>query len=470
MRASVLHAANPFDPFDRRVQVLRRPRRVRALAPRGAAPVIALLNGQIILRAAWRRKLRDGDQLMFVTLPRGGTGAGGSNPLRVLLSLALFAVAGPLAGVITGATAGMAFAGTQMGIQLAGTALINALMPTPRTAAMQQASPTYALAAQGNLARIEQAIPVQYGRLLAYPDFAAQPYWEYVAEEQYLYHLLCLGCGEFSIEEIRIEDTPITAFAEISYEVVPPGGNVTLFPTAVITSLEVSGQELIGLKSASWARVGTTITVTLVAHGYAAGQAKRLYFTSGSGPDDVYLIASAATDTFTITTPATGTSGACTVHDVLGGLDGFAASAAASVATRLAVDFVLPQGLYTRRGGGNLNALSVGYRIEARRVDDLGLPVGSWTVLATGTITGKTVTPLRQSLSYDLATPGRYRVRAWRTDALPDPASNASQLLMAVLRAYLTEPLNRGPVALIAGRVAACRGRGRSPQGPPNTA
>ena len=466
MRAAVIHVDNPFAPLARHQREVRYRAPISRLAPRGRRPVIALLNGQAILRRdrGWQRtRLSDGDRLMFVTLPRGGGGgAGGSNPMRVLLAMALFAVAGPLAGLITGVaagavgSAGMLLAGTTLGVQLAGTALINALMPIPRSAAQPTASPTYTLAAQGNAARIEAPIPVQYGRVLSYPDFAAQPYWEYAGEEQYLYQLLCLGCGEFDIEQIRIEDTPISAFAEIETQIVPPGGNVTLFPTAVITSLEVSGQELAGRKDATWARVGTAVTVTLVAHGFATGQAKFLNFTTGSGTSNVYLIATVPTaDTFTVTTPATGTSGAGTVHDVLGGIDGFAASAAATVAHRLGVDFILPQGLYTRSGSGRLSEWSVEYHIDARLVDDLGLPLGAWITLGQAVITGKTVTPMRQSVLFDLATPGRYRVRAWRVDALADPASNGNQLLMGGLRSYLAEPQNRGPVTLIALRMRA---------------
>jgi predicted phage tail protein len=143
------------------------------------------------------------------------------------------------------------------------------------------------------------------------------------------------------------------------------------------------------------------------------------------------------------------------VHDVLGGIDGFVASAAATVAHRLSVDFVLPTGLYARAGSGSLSAFSVGYRIEARRVDDYGLPLGAWVVLDTGAITAKTVTPVRQSLSYTLATPGRYRVRAWRTDPLASATDHGNQLLMAGLRAYLAEPQDRGPVTLLAIRMRA---------------
>lgn len=463
MRASVIYQHNPFAPPERRVRALRRPAHIRALAPRGIAPVIALLNGKPVLRHAWRRKLRDGDQLLFVTLPLGGGGGanGGSNPLNVLLTIALFAVAGPLAGSLTGIAAGatgvsgMVLAGAKMAIILAGSALINAIAPAAKPDGVAGPSPTYSLQAQGNAARIEQPIPVQYGRVLAYPDFAAQPYWEYSGTEQYLYHLLCLGCGEFAIEEIRIEDTPIADFEEITYEVVPPGSNVTLFPTAVTTSVEVSGQELLGRLSGNWTRVGAVITVTRLAHGYASGSTKYLEFTTGGATSDVYVITTVTTDTFTVTAPAAGTSGTCYISAVVGGIDGFAASGPGETANKIGIDYILPQGMYHRGDGGGLSAVSANYTVQARLVNNLGLPVGAWITLEAGVITSRTVTPIRKSMRYDLATPGRYRVRTWRTNASGNPTNVGDQLLWGGLRAYLAEPTDRGPVTLIALRMRA---------------
>ena len=466
MTARVQYRENAFAPLQQRELFVDPGETVEVLQPQTPF-VIAILNGKPLLRrdGGWRYGLQDGDDLIFVTLPAGGGrggGGGGSDPMRVLLTVALFSFAPGLATQITsiaaGATGvqGMLLAGTTFGIQMAGSALINALMPTPKTANLPAASPTYTLQAQGNAARIGQAIPVQYGRVLSYPDFAAQPYAEFSGSDQYLYQLLCLGLGEYEIEDIRIEDTSIWTFEEVSVQVVPPGGQVTLFPTAVETSVEVSGQELTGTRAGTWTRSGTTVTVTLTAHGFASGQAKALTFTSGGGVTDVYLVASVlSADTFTVTTPAVGTSGAVTVAEVVGGIDGFVASAAGTVAYRLGIDLVLPLGLYNRDGSGNLNAISVSHQVQVRLVDDFGAPLGPWIALEGSPITGKTVTPLRESRQYTLATPGRYRVRAFRTNALADPANNANQLLMTGLRAYLAEPTDRGPVTLIAVRMRA---------------
>ncbi|MEI6099244.1 MAG: host specificity factor TipJ family phage tail protein, partial [Alphaproteobacteria bacterium] len=386
----------------------------------------------------------------------GGGAGGGSNPLQVLLRVALFAVAGPLAGVLTGATSGLLYSATVLGIQLAGAALINGVFPAAKSErALSQASPTYSLQAQGNAARIEQPIPVQYGRVLAYPDFAAQPYWEYHGEDQYLYQLLCLGCGDYDVEQIRIEDTPITSFEEITYEVVPSTGNVTLFPTSVTTSVEVSGQELPGRVSGTWTRSGTVITVTKTAHGFATGQAKLIGFTIGGGVNDIYAITSVTANTFTVTAPAVGTSGACDIYAVIGGINGFVASAAGDSARKIGIDWILPQGLYRRGSGGDLSALSVGYQVQARQVDDLGAPSGSWFNLDASSISAATVTPTRRSARYNLATPGRYAIRLWRTNAATSSTDEADQLLWGGLRAYMAEPKDRGPVTLIAMRMRA---------------
>ncbi len=118
-------------------------------------------------------------------------------------------------------------------------------------------SPTYSLSAQGNEARLGQPIPVLYGRHLIYPDLATQSYQEFVGNEQYLFQLHVIGQGEYDLEQVRIEDTPISSFEEVQTEVVSPGGSVTLFETDVVTAPEVAGQELISVTlDQTWAGRG----------------------------------------------------------------------------------------------------------------------------------------------------------------------------------------------------------------------
>ncbi len=252
--ASVTYCRNPFYPsLDRRTVAVRRRRRVRALAPGWHTPYVALLNGRPILRAEWRRKVGAGDTLAFVALPMGGGGGGGKNPLMTIASLAIMvfnpglALAGEMGFSGLGAT--LMGGAINMGIG----ALFNAAMggtspslPSTQTATELAApSPTYSLRAQGNSARLEQPIPAWYGYHCIYPDFAADPYVEFHGNEQYVYQLLLVTQGWFDIATIRIEDTPLASFEDITTEIVNPGGAVTLFPSAVTTSIEVSGQELI---------------------------------------------------------------------------------------------------------------------------------------------------------------------------------------------------------------------------------
>ena len=220
--------------------------RIRELAPAITKPYICLVNGEVILRKEWVREIGKNDIVQFVVLPQGG---GGSNPLRMILMLAVMVFAPYIATTMMGFTAGSLAASVATAvIGIVGAALVNILIPpeslSNSVAKTESASPTYSIAAQGNSARIGEPIPVQYGRHISWPDFAASPYVEYSGNEQYLYQLFCIGMGEYDIEAIRIEDTDINQFAEVSTEIIPPGGKLTLFPANVETSGEVSGQEM----------------------------------------------------------------------------------------------------------------------------------------------------------------------------------------------------------------------------------
>ena len=70
-------------------------------------------------------------------------------------------------------------------------------------------------------------------------------------------------------------------------------------------------------KSATYARSGSTMTVTLNNHGYSNGDQVILDVTSGNGSDGFYTIANVQTNTFTVTDASSGTtSGNVTVHPV----------------------------------------------------------------------------------------------------------------------------------------------------------
>lgn len=260
MRATVVYCQDVFRPSNRRrVATVRAKRTLNDLRPASKLPVICQVNGEWISQKEWNYRIQDGDNVAFLQLPQGD-GGGGSMVLKIVIMIAIIYFAPYAANFLGGsgwvAAAEGTFAATGIGtavtaaIGITGAVLVNLLIPPPKptfgqlqTTSMDTASPTYSLNSQQNSARLGAPIPVIYGRHLIYPDLAARPYVEYSGNEQYLYQLMTVGQGEYDIEDIRIEDTPINSFEEITYQIVKPGEQITAFPTNVITSIEVSGQE-----------------------------------------------------------------------------------------------------------------------------------------------------------------------------------------------------------------------------------
>lgn len=467
MRAQLIVIRNPFlGRAGAELRVVRRPARVRTLAPATRVPVVALLNGRPLLawkaggppdpaRPGWRRRLRDGDVLTFLALPAGG-GAGNSDPLRALLSIALLAVSGP-AGLFVGNLLGgsaLAKSLAQALILVGGQFLINALIPPPKP---DRPGQVFTLQPQGNTARLEQAIPVHYGRLRFFPDFAAEPYVENAGNEQYLFQLHCLGCGEYDLESITIGDTPLSAFAEVEHQLVPPGGQVTLFPTAVETSDVVSGQELRARVRKSWSRSGTTVTVEEEGHRRASGQVVKLDFVSGASrpADGFYTIGTVPdNDTWTVTVAESGGgSGNVEVRSVIGGAAGFPACEPGQTAAQIGIDLLLPRGLHGLSGTRKTHK-SLSVTFAARPIGDDDAPLGPWQELGTITLSDKTSTPILRSQVWTVA-PGRWAVRAWREDQRAGNDGAAHDAQWTGLRGYLTAPQNWPPVTLLALRMRA---------------
>lgn len=258
MTALVCYLENALTPQNRIVHEIE-PCSIRSLAPDWDIPFIAFVDGHPVLRADWELVIEDNQALIFIdvnAIPQGG--GGGSNPLATILMLAVMIYAPPLAASMMygdsimaaaalGSTGMMVFNAAAV---MAGMALVSAVIPAPQPTSPQSAnaiaaaSPTYNLQAQGNTARLEAAIPEHFGRMLAYPDFAAQPYAEYSGNDQFVYQLLCIGRGAYDIESIKIENTPISSFEDIITQLIQPFGEMTLFPSSVTSSVEVSGQTL----------------------------------------------------------------------------------------------------------------------------------------------------------------------------------------------------------------------------------
>ena len=394
--STAIYLENGLNPHLRRVE--QRAGSIRSLAPTWDIAFVAFVDGHAVLRADWELVLEDGQVLVFIeadAIAQGG--GGGSNPLRLVLMIAVMVYAPYLAAELSFAMGGGMVLGSvgglmamQAGVAMVGMALVNAVLPAPKPTAPQQAaalaapSPTYNLQAQGNSARIDAAIPEHFGRMLCYPDFAAQPYAEYAGNEQYLYMLLCIGRGSYEVEPLKIEDTPISNYEEVSYEFVPPNGAITLFPTDVTTSNEVSGQS----------------------------------------PDGTWL-------------------------------GPFVASHSGQLSNFIGLDLMAPRGLYYANDDGSLASVTVRFEAQAQAVNDLGIAIGTFFSLTSGQdISGATTTPQRVSFKYAVSS-GRYQVRLRRLDTSHTQARYGNDLQWIGLRAYMPDVRAYGDMTLIALRMRA---------------
>ncbi len=301
-------------------------------------PTVCLVDGVAVLRKDWDAPLHPNAVVSFITLPLGGGGKS-SNPLNVVLMVALVAATIYTGGAV-GAAYGAVWGGVAAaGVSVGGTILINTLVPTPKpalngmTSSAYTQSPTYSLQAQGNEARLGSPIPVIYGRHLIYPDFASQPYYKYKNDEQYVYQLHCIGQGEYDIEQIRIEDTPIGSFEEITYQIIRPGEKNTLFEEDVVTSNEVAGQELLK---------GTIC-----------------------GP--------------------------------------FVLNPTESVVNKIEVDMAFQRGCYYANDNGTMGSKSIQWRVEARLIDDEDNALGGWFTLGTESLTSSNHNAMYRTYTYTVA-------------------------------------------------------------------
>lgn len=449
--STVIYLENGLCPQNRRVE--QHTGSIRELAPNWQTPYVAFLGGQTILRKDWDIIPTDDQTLAFIdvdAIPQGG--GGGSNPLRTILMIAVMVAApqlapglyGALGGTFVSANAGLMLTGIQAGITLAGMALVNAVAPPPKPTSPQQAaalaapSPTYSLQAQGNSARLESAIPEHFGRHIVYPDFGAQPYAEYAGNEQYLYQLLVIGCGSYDLEELKIEDTPSSSFDEITTEVIQPYGQVTLFPAAVTTSVEVSGQTLSPTVVGPFVANAVGTLANKLAFDFVAPRG--LYYANDDG--------SLSERTVTVIIEV------ATVDDdgnLTSGWTNLTSGAGYSAWSDWTFVRTLPNSTnpYTNtatqewevRGGGN-----------QRRY----LYTRTRSVISGAQKTAATTTPQRWSLSYDV-TPGRYTVRVSRVGNESTASREADSVVWAGLRAYQPDVAgkNYGDCTLLAIKMRA---------------
>lgn len=375
---------------------------VRDILPSEArAPMVCLIDGVPMKREWWmQRPVCEGDRIQFAPVYLGG--GGGSK--GILGAIAMIVISYFVPGMVAAWGAPFSTAGTVAsmtwvghlavaGIILVGNALISAVIGTPSGGSVGQgdvASSVYSVDTQGNAARIFQPIPVQYGRLKYYPNYACQPYSEYFTEdpgileimvpdilksaessgkdhsngEQYYYALFCLGQGEYDVESIYIADgvlfnktgadrgeTTEPAYSDVLVSrILQPGEKPTHVNPCVVTSEAVSGMSL---DEGNW--VGPFPT---------CGPERRV--------------------------------------------------------NRVDIDIIFPQGLCKLDDQGKAKPHSVKISIYARAIDRYGNPLSGWTEDLGETYTASSLTPQRRTKRLEITDPNlqvRWEIKVMRVGA-----------------------------------------------------
>jgi hypothetical protein len=345
-------------------------------------PTYCLFNAEAIARKDWNRVIDEGDTVQFLTLP------GGSAIVWLWVAYAVTAVA---------------------------TIIVVSRMkpPNPVTGQTDEAASIYTLRGQRNQIKLGLPIESPYGLNRLYPAYAAQPYNKYINNDQWLFQVFCVGQGKYVLDNMKIEDTPLSNFPDITTEIVPPGAAITLFPDNVDTSAEVSQVELRGPNESGSGAVWVE-----------------------DSPGDVGL----GIDP--------------TGHYTYGIAGPFVANAPGTTTTKLEVDVALPRGLYIQNDQGTLSTLQVTALFEARLIDNAGAPLGAWFTIATFDKTLNTNTPQRFTLEATVPV-GRYEVRGSRTNNKNTDVKASNVLTWESLRAFLPSGRTYGNVTLIAMKAKA---------------
>lgn len=203
-------------------------------------------NGRQVPAKLWRRLIpRGGDQVVIRAKMEGG--GGGGKILRTVALVALVVVSAGYGAALGGA---LGFAGATAGaigssiIMLAGTMLINALLPMPMPTMAKlgvgekyESSPTYAIQGGRNRARPWEPMLLVFGRHRVVPDLGAMPYTQQQGDDQFLNQVFHFGLQnwEVDISDLRIGDTALTNYSGVQTQMADGAGRLTMFPGNVDT-------------------------------------------------------------------------------------------------------------------------------------------------------------------------------------------------------------------------------------------
>jgi hypothetical protein len=349
------------------------------LVPAEPGAWIVQVNGEWIPREHWHYQPPPGAVVRIVALAAGG-GKGGSNPLRMILTLAVMYFTAGMGGALLGINGAAAVGAAGVNIANAlvtglAVALVNNLIPIDRSNAPVDRGSVFGAQAQANIARLGQPIPEEFGFRDNFPDLASQAYNLYASNESYLHACLVLTVGQEEIQRVSIGDTPIEAFSEAEVVRFGPGQSTQSGPGSGVETL------------AEQTLVNTRMVIN--------PDAQQIELKTGD-PAGPYSV--------------------CPPERTV---------------TQIGIDVVMPRGLDSGK--------SISWRAELQAVNDFDQPTGAWSTLASETYSTANTLPIRLSYDYTVAE-GRYLVRVTRTDIRSSSSGSNHDINLLALRGVLGGP------------------------------
>lgn len=233
-KIKIAYRKNPFSLGHIDYEVLEGRSISQMIQEVGIAPIAEIHDGvfvyigdELIERNRWDEvKLVRGSIVSVGITPGGGGGEGGKNPARTVALLAVMVVAivassyfPPAMGLAAGSAEAL-FAGAAIGaaVSMAGSMLVNALIPLP-TSKNNNENNQYYISGMSNSIDLYGPIPRLFGKKKIFPRYAAMPYSELVGtDEQYLRALFIIGKGQYDLSNFKIGETLLSDFTDVEME------------------------------------------------------------------------------------------------------------------------------------------------------------------------------------------------------------------------------------------------------------
>lgn len=222
---TLIRINNPFDPKDhiREDVAWHEPAPLIRLAPVGQTECVYSVNGKVIEPEQYATTfVSPGDCVVSCPILRGG---GDSKNVLRIVALVAIAVFAPYAAGLYFAAGTVGFAATAAGIAIAGSLIVNSILPPPTPnidvggsgGSVTEAS--YGADGPKNVSREGGIVPVVYGNYRMGGNLISSR-TEQVDADQYLYLLFALSEGPVaSINDILINDTAISKFKNAEAQV-----------------------------------------------------------------------------------------------------------------------------------------------------------------------------------------------------------------------------------------------------------